>query len=157
MVRELWDLEKYQFMYRRHYNTKGAPKIWSHYTRGRVYILHFALPPPPGPGAKIWVIGWLGGKYDVLVRKNVNMRGKRCKNGQKVENLHCTSGKKCHFEKGGGAKISYLWQIYVPAWSYRRYVECRSQSTFQLTPNITLNVTIPTVQKMLTDAEFRKS
>ena len=57
-----------------------------------VYIFHF----------KIWVVGWLGKKYDNLLRKNANIRGKR-------GNFHCIFGVKYHFGKGGGGKnINYL-------------------------------------------------
>ena len=45
----------------------------------------------------------LGKKYDDFLRKNTNIRGKRCKNGGNEE-IFCTLGNNMIFEKGGGQK-----------------------------------------------------
>ena len=61
---------------------------------------------------KISVIGWLGKKYDDLLRI-INVRGKRWKKGERIIFL-LYLGKKISFWKGGGAKISIIWIIYTP-------------------------------------------
>ena len=62
---------------------------------------------------KISVIGWLGKKYDDLLRI-INVRGKRWKKGERIIFFTVLGGKKYHFGKGGGAKISIIWIIYTP-------------------------------------------
>ena len=90
-----------------------------------VHIFHLPPRPPPpgmGEGAKIWVIGWLGKKYDDLLRKNANIRGKRWKNGKKWKIF---TGKKYHFGKRG-QKYHILVKIYTlaiqPCRRYRLFV-----------------------------------
>ena len=62
--------------------------------------------------------GTLGGKYDNLLRKNANIRGKRWKKSGKRVNFYCTWGKKYDFweKKGGEAKISIILTIYTPVY-----------------------------------------
>ena len=57
-----------------------------------VFFSHFAPPP--------WSISWLWKKYDDLLRKNANIRGKRWER----EHFHCTMylGKNVILEKGVG-------------------------------------------------------
>ena len=54
----------------------------------------------------------LGGKYDLL-RKNANIKGKRCKNGGRGK-LSLYLGEKISFwKKVCGAKLSYFGEIYT--------------------------------------------
>ena len=48
--------------------------------------------------------------------KKHEFRGEEVEKREKGKkgNFHCTSEKKYLFEKGGGAKISYFWEIYTP-------------------------------------------
>ena len=78
-----------------------------------VYIFYFA-PPPSGGEAKIWIIGWLGKKYDDLKRKNVNLKGKWWKNGGKGEIFIVLGGKNIILKKRVEAKISPFGEIYAP-------------------------------------------
>ena len=57
---------------------------------------------------------WLGKKYNDLLRKNANIRGKRSKSGCK-EDILTVLGEKISFMKkwGGGAKKSYFGK-YTP-------------------------------------------
>ena len=57
---------------------------------------------------------WLAGeKYEDLLRQNTNIRGRGGKTGKRG-NFLCIWGKKMSFlKKGGGAKKSYVEQIYV--------------------------------------------
>ena len=52
-------------------------------------------------------VGW-GKKYDNLLRKNANIRGKRWKKEGKEEIFTVLWGKKIILEKGGGAIISII-------------------------------------------------
>ena len=83
-----------------------------------VYIFHFSF-------WKIWSIGWLGKKYDYLLRKNANIRGKRWKNGKKVK-FSLYLGGKNHFEKRWWGKNILFWEnihpcafLLVKLFSYR--------------------------------------
>ena len=59
--------------------------------------------------------GWLGKKYDDLLRKNTNIRGKRWKKGEIEEIFTVLGGRNMILEKGGrGAKISIILMIYTP-------------------------------------------
>ena len=71
-----------------------------------VYIFHFAPPPGAGGGTKIWVFGWLGKKYDDLLGKKANIRGKKVKKNWKKGKFSLYLGKKYDFRKrrGGGQK-----------------------------------------------------
>ena len=69
-----------------------------------VYI--FQSPP------KIWVIGWLGKKYDNLLRKGAKNMGVR---GGKKGNKNW---KNIIFEKGEGGKKIYNLNIYTPEISF---------------------------------------
>ena len=67
--------------------------------------------------SKIGRIGWLGKKYNDLLRKDANTyTGEEVKKAEKGEILNVLGGKKYHILKkvGGGAKISYFGQIYTP-------------------------------------------
>ena len=59
-------------------------------------------------------IGWLGKKYDSLLKKKANIRGKRWMDGEYGEIFTVLGGKNIIFEKKGEAKISYFRQIYTP-------------------------------------------
>ena len=73
------------------------------------------LPPPPGGGAKIWVFGWLGKKYDDLLSKKANIIGKGAEKLKIGEIFTVLGGKNMFLEKGGGvAKISHFCEIYTP-------------------------------------------
>ena len=51
----------------------------------------------------------MGKKYEDLLRKNENIRGKRWKKGEKEEIFTVLWGKTYHFGKGrGGKNINYL-------------------------------------------------
>ena len=66
--------------------------------------IFFILTPPPAPGGKLWVVGWLGKQNDYLLRKNANIRSK---DGKK-EIFTVLEGKNIILENGGGAKISMI-------------------------------------------------
>ena len=51
---------------------------------------------------------WLGKKYDNLLRRNANIRGKTCEKGWKEEIFTVPGGKKYNIGKVGGAKISII-------------------------------------------------
>ena len=57
-------------------------------------------------------VGWLGKKYDDLLRKNVNIRGKRWENRKKGKIFTVLGGKSIIFGKGGGKNINYLDNIH---------------------------------------------
>ena len=58
--------------------------------------------------SKILSIGWLGKKYDDLLRKNANIRGKRSKNEGKGEIFSVLCEKISLLEKGMGKKYPIL-------------------------------------------------
>ena len=59
------------------------------------------------------IIGWFGEKYDELLRKNANIRGRMCKKEEKRKSL-LYLGENMIFEKegGGGKNINYLGIIH---------------------------------------------
>ena len=65
------------------------------YKETGVYIFHF----PPGGGGKNMKYWCMGKKYDDLLRRDANIRGKSWKNGKKG-NFHFTLGKQYNFKKG---------------------------------------------------------
>ena len=70
-----------------------------------VYIFH--------SGAKIWVFGWLGKKYDDLLYKKANIMGKGIEKREKGENFTVLGEKNMILEKrGGGKNIQFLGNIY---------------------------------------------
>ena len=56
-------------------------------------------------------------KYDDLLRKNPNIRGRLWKKGEKRK-FSVYLGKKYHFGKRGGG-ISIIWIIYTPALKFQ--------------------------------------
>ena len=59
----------------------------------------------------------MGKKYDDLLRKNVNIRGKRCKKGGNEEIFTVLQGKNIILGKrGGGKNIIYLDNIHPRFW-----------------------------------------
>ena len=75
-------------------------------------------------------MAWLGKKFDDMLRKIQNIRGKMVKNGRKGK-FFTVPGKKISFwKKGGGAKISYCWQVYSPAFPLTTL--CGGQACFVL-------------------------
>ena len=62
----------------------------------------------------IWVVGWLGGKNDDVLRKSANIRGKRWENGKKEEIFTAPRGKISFLEMEEGPNISYFGQIFTP-------------------------------------------
>ena len=54
-----------------------------------------------------------GKKYEDLVRKNANKRGKRWKKGE-MRKLFTVLGEKILFLIKGGGEISIIWIIYTP-------------------------------------------
>ena len=75
-----------------------------------VYIFHS---PQGGGDDKNMSYCLVGEKYDDLLRKNANIRGKRWKKKGKRGNFHCTWGKKYHYGKRGeGKNINYLDNIH---------------------------------------------
>ena len=53
---------------------------------GRGVYFSFYPPPVGGKYMNYWLVG---GKYEDLLRKNANIRGKRWEKGAKRENFHC--------------------------------------------------------------------
>ena len=66
-------------------------------------------------------IGWMKKNYEDSKRKNVNLKGKWCKNGGKRGNFHCTWGKKNHFEKKGGGQNDHILGKYTPLYKIGLY------------------------------------
>ena len=62
-----------------------------------------------GKNMKYW---FMGEKYEDLLRKNENLRGKRWKKRWERGNFHYTWGKYINLEKGG--RISIFKIIYTP-------------------------------------------
>ena len=60
---------------------------------------------------KIWLAGE---KIDDLLRKNVNIRGKRWKNRENGKIFTVLREKISFLKKKGGGEISYIGQIYTP-------------------------------------------
>ena len=83
--------------------------------------VYFSIcPPPPAPpkgGAKIWSIGCLGKKYDDLLRKNVNISGKRWKNRGKEKIFTVPEEEHINLERGGGQNIP-IWPNIQPCKFY---------------------------------------
>ena len=69
------------------------------FTRG----VYFSFcPPSRGEGAKIWIIGWLGGKIWWFIKKKRKYKGEEVEKRGNRENFHCPWGKNIISEKGGG-------------------------------------------------------
>ena len=71
-------------------------------------------PSPRGAGAKIWVFGWFGEKYDDLLSKKANIIGKGVEKLEKGEIFTVLGGKNMILEKKGGwgKNIPFLGNIY---------------------------------------------
>ena len=64
-------------------------------------------------GRGVWVIGWLAKNYDDAWRKNVNLKRKWWKTGERGK-FSLYLGEKYHFGKRGGGKNIFLGEIYTP-------------------------------------------
>ena len=83
----------------------------------------FIVPPPPGGWQNYKLLVGHGKKYDNLLRKNMNVRGKRWKKGVKSEFFNVLGRKNIILEKGGGGKISINWTIYTPGMTPEEWIK----------------------------------